>query len=136
MPCLDCPNNCNGLGTCDVTTGTCDCHSGYQGADCSTPESKTIRYLFDLSADLALCQRKQECDLRPFGTPCSHHDDISTVMTSAGRLLHVSACMDDMCENGGVCYSDMGRYHFCICPVDFTGAYCQTRNKSSHPAAA
>jgi len=30
-----CPNNCNGTGTCDLSTGVCNCNAGYTGSDCS-----------------------------------------------------------------------------------------------------
>ena len=30
-----CPDNCSGQGTCDSSTGTCTCNSGYTGANCA-----------------------------------------------------------------------------------------------------
>ena len=30
-----CPNNCSGQGTCDGSTGTCNCNTGFTGADCA-----------------------------------------------------------------------------------------------------
>merc|ERR1711968_21219 len=33
---VSCPNNCNGQGSCDTSTGLCSCAGGYSGNDCST----------------------------------------------------------------------------------------------------
>merc|ERR1711871_733363 len=32
---ISCPNNCNGQGSCDTSTGLCSCAGGYSGNDCS-----------------------------------------------------------------------------------------------------
>jgi len=32
---VPCPEDCNNQGTCDTTTGTCTCNSGFQGVSCS-----------------------------------------------------------------------------------------------------
>lgn len=33
-----CPKDCSGHGTCDYSTGTCQCWNGHRGLDCSVPD--------------------------------------------------------------------------------------------------
>eukprot|EP01025_Chloroclados_australasicus_P057173 TRINITY_DN7117_c0_g1_i1.p1 TRINITY_DN7117_c0_g1~~TRINITY_DN7117_c0_g1_i1.p1 ORF type:complete len:972 (+),score=161.07 TRINITY_DN7117_c0_g1_i1:368-2917(+) len=34
QPAKECPNDCNGLGVCNVQSGTCNCNDGFIGDDC------------------------------------------------------------------------------------------------------
>ena len=33
-----CPDDCSGQGTCDASTGTCTCNTGFTGANCAGKE--------------------------------------------------------------------------------------------------
>lgn len=35
-----CPKNCSGHGTCNTTTGECECYTGFTGVSCS--QSKIV----------------------------------------------------------------------------------------------
>ena len=62
-----CPNLCNGHGECGPS-GTCKCHAGYQGGDCSEricpfgPAWTDIPYATDKAHALAECSNRGLCD--------------------------------------------------------------------------
>ncbi|XP_066278538.1 fibropellin-1-like isoform X2 [Branchiostoma lanceolatum] len=62
--------------------------------------------------------------------PCTEHH---------GYICEYDAdvCLDDVCENGGICSSCVNNtYNFCTCPDGYTGQFCEIGKgvlESSHP---
>jgi hypothetical protein len=53
---IECDNNCNNNGQCDITTGQCNCNKGYYGYTC-----KEIRQLRSCPGD-GSCSNHGKCD--------------------------------------------------------------------------
>ena len=49
-----CPDDCSGQGTCDASTGTCTCNTGFTGANCAGKKKRfgTMIFLKDVLLNL------------------------------------------------------------------------------------
>ena len=113
----NCPSSCNDHGSCDESTYTCQCQSGFHGPDCSLREcpkalswftDPSLAYLSPLSnffydmfynecSDMGVCNRYTgvcECRLGFGGAACEH---MLCIGTQSGRT--------SKCSGHGQCLS-------------------------------
>jgi len=101
-----CLHNCSFSGTCDTTTGTCNCNTGMTGADCSKK-----------------AERVAPCD---FG--CVNGDCISGRCMCykgwIGAACDVETCHNN-CSGNGICWEVWTGMFQCACQEGYAGNSCE-----------
>ncbi|KAI6654809.1 Notch [Oopsacas minuta] len=108
-PCLN-GGECTGL----VTGYNCTCPVPYIGNICEIELNSCVQHLCNLTLDM-LCV---DTDLPNNSCYCS--DDV--IITSCMGVSYL--CDSHNCNNNGIC-SVIGNSPECICPMNYTGDYCQ-----------
>lgn len=96
--CKKCPD-CGQHGKCNVTTGNCDCDTGFKGPGCT------------VESDYYTCDPKEGC---------SHSTTVDT--TFAYCKANCKACTSEGCLNKG----DLCELTKCPCKPGWSGNYCDT----------
>lgn len=125
----ECPNDCNGHGTCG-RDDVCVCHQNWQAADCS---ERTCQYdiaWVDAPTDVDQAHAYAECSGRGV---CNRKDGICECTDGySGPACQRSVCAND-CSEHGVCVStsgdawDAGMSSVCQCDPGYGGADCSLR---------
>ena len=103
---MTCPDDCSGQGTCDGSTGTCTCNTGFTGANCAGKKEFYKMILFSIA--------NHNITLIPLPKTLFYHKD--------------RTCPDD-CSGQGTCDASTGT---CTCNTGFTGANCAGKEKKNH----
>lgn len=136
---LPCPNLCNQHGSCDLVDRECQCHSGYEGADCSRRVCPTGKSWADIAAgtdnahNTATCSDMGLCDYIT-GT-CECFDGFE------GDACQRSKCKDN-CNHHGQCVNmnrmarfydveynqwDATKIYGCKCDDGYSGYDCSLK---------
>ena len=113
---ISCSTECSENGVC-LPDGFCRCFSGYSGASCDIPSSENISAcengVWLSQSDRCVCDDDFE------GENCE---------TLKSPLVSKMSKCDPICENGGSCYLNNGKWS-CQCPENFHGTFCHVKKE-------
>lgn len=132
-----CPNDCSALGSCNPSTGRCNCKAGYSGSDCSVKVCAIPCYNGGSCGADGVCQcpggfsghgcLKKSC---PNGCTDAEHgvcDTSSGVCTCNapfyGNDCHIKLCSNN-CNGNGSCDYETG---LCYCYNGYFGTECSLK---------
>lgn len=109
-------NPCQNGGRCRPKDGsfTCDCVGSWSGRYCDIP---------GVSCEMAALQR---------GISDGISDLYLLSFLQHGLVIHCQFCYvvglqtDELCDHGGHCVNTVST-HYCKCPPDYTGSYCESQ---------
>ena len=113
-PCLSQP--CANGGSClsTPTAYNCTCLKPWTGNTCQTRFGGS-------GCEINPCLNDGECEEQPDtekGYVCKCHNE------NAGDNCESNVCLNKPCHNGGTCVSIDSTSFECLCPVGFSGSYC------------
>uniref|UniRef100_A0AAR2JIY6 Notch receptor 3 n=1 Tax=Pygocentrus nattereri TaxID=42514 RepID=A0AAR2JIY6_PYGNA len=117
QPCLN-----GGLCHDGLESFHCSCPKGYTGSRCQMP--------VDWCRRPNPCQNSGRCRPKDGSCDCvggwsGRYCDIPGVSCEMAAIQrHIQ--IDELCHHGGHCVNT-GSTHYCKCPVDYTGSYCESQ---------
>eukprot|EP00299_Pterocystis_sp_00344_P014634 c7260_g1_i1.p1 GENE.c7260_g1_i1~~c7260_g1_i1.p1 ORF type:complete len:314 (+),score=80.86 c7260_g1_i1:23-964(+) len=128
-----CPNDCNGHGNCDISTGLCVCDTTFGGIACDVPHRETA--LTNRAEEIASPHNQTlknstraaaEANLLPNITPSpTPTPSLVFVFPSPSVLPTVGPCDNLYCGPNGYCDLSVSPPQ-CSCFGGYTGANCNT----------
>lgn len=111
-------NPCQNGGRCRPKDGsfTCDCVGSWSGRYCDIP---------GVSCEIAARQRGTS-DIGHLLLLPQHVLVLYCRFSSFLYFTPTGLQTDDLCDHGGHCVNT-GNTHYCKCPADYTGSYCESQ---------
>ncbi|XP_046384551.1 uncharacterized protein LOC124154711 isoform X2 [Ischnura elegans] len=117
---LGCIPTCLNGGSCDDSSGKCNCSSGYTGKACDLDVNEC-----EEAGSGALCQHLCQNTLGSFSCVClGRGKTLGPDKRSCVMAPEYSICFP-ACRNGGTCKQMLGGQIYCHCPSGFKGRFCQ-----------